>query len=132
MELTTHRPKQILFISIMVALFGLAMIAYWIAFIAQGIPLDGIPLASELVNAILALIAAWGLFGMKRWSYALGLIVAGMWIYGLLGGISMVLSDGLDFTSPIGALTDAILFVLVLIFAVYMAIGLWRNRDLFC
>lgn len=58
-------------------------------------------------------------------------LVAGLWAYGLLGGINLVIEHGLDFTSPFGAITDAVLFPLILIFAVYMAVVVWRNRERF-
>jgi hypothetical protein len=115
-----QRPKQLLFISAVVLIGGLMMITYWIAYIAQGMPLKGIPLLSELVNAVIALITAYSLFRMKRWSYPVGLVLARMWIYGVLGGIWLVVTEGLDFPSPMGALGDAIAFVLVLVFSVYM------------
>jgi hypothetical protein len=131
METKISRSKQVLFISVVVFVFGLMMIAYWIAYVAQRMPLEGIPIASELLNAVVALITAYGLFRMKRWSYPAGFVLAGMWIYGVVGGIWMVVTEGLNFTSPIGALTDAILFVIVLAFSIYVIVGLWKERNLF-
>jgi hypothetical protein len=125
------RPKHILIVSVVIFIFGLMMLAYWLAYIVRGMPLEGIPLASELGNAVLALITAYGLFRMKRWSYPAGFVLAGMWIYGVLGGINLVLMKGLDFSSPVGARADAILFVLVLAFSIYLIARLWRDRRLF-
>ncbi len=127
----TTRPRQLVFISATVFVFGLMMIAYWSAYIIQGMPLEGIPLASELVNAAAALVAACGLFRMKRWGYPAGLVLAGMWIYGVVGGIQLVVVEGLSFSSPMGALTDAIMFMLVLAFSIYVIVYLWRKQDLF-
>jgi hypothetical protein len=45
-----------------------------------------------------------------------------MWGYGVIGGIGLVLQHGLDFTSPLGALTDAVLFPLILVFSIYLAL----------
>jgi hypothetical protein len=131
MKTTIQRPRQLLFISVAVFVFGLMMIAYWSAYVVQGMPLEGIPLASELGNATVALVAACGLFRMKRWGYSAGLVLAGMWIYGVVGGIQLVMTKGLDFSSPMGALTDAIMFVLVLAFSIYVVAYLWRKQELF-
>ena len=68
---------------------------------------------------------------MKSWSVATSLVLAGMWAYRVIGGIQLVFDHGLDFTSPFGALTDALLFPLVPIFASYMATYLLRHRGLF-
>ncbi len=68
---------------------------------------------------------------MRRWSISTSLFTAGMWAYAVLGGIQLVLEEGLDFTSPFGASTDAVLFPLVLIFAVYLSLVVWRNRESF-
>jgi len=126
-----HRPKQLTFITALVLIFGVAMFVYWGLFILQGMPIEGIPILSEMVAACLAMITAVGLMRMKSWSLPCGLALAGLWAYGVIAGIQMVMENGLDFTSPFGALTDAILFPLVLAFSVYMAIYLWRNRRVF-
>jgi hypothetical protein len=49
----------------------------------------------------------------------------------VIGGINRVLENGLDFTSLFGAVTDAVIFPLVLIFALYTAVMIWNNWDLF-
>jgi hypothetical protein len=128
---SAHRPKQLTLITILVCIFGITMFVYWGLFIIQGIPIDGIPILSEIVAACLAIITAIGLMRMKSWSLPCGLALAGLWAYGVIAGIQLVLEDGLDFTSPFGALTDAILFPLVLAFSIYMAVYLWRHRSLF-
>jgi hypothetical protein len=128
---SAHRPKQLTLITILVFIFGIAMFVYWGLFILQGLPIDGIPILSEMVAACLAIITAIGLMRMKSWSLPCGLALAGLWSYGVIAGIQMVMENGLDFTSPFGALTDAILFPLILAFSVYMAIYLWQNRRVF-
>ncbi len=123
--------SQIRIVGIVVLLLGLAMLLYWGMFVAQGMPVAGIPILSELVNAALALVSGIGLLRLRKWSIPTSLFTAGMWGYGLLGGINLVLEHGLDFSSPFGALTDAVLFRLILAFAVYMAVVVWRSRELF-
>ena len=122
---------QIKAIAVVILLLGLAMLVYWGMFVIQGMPISGIPVLSELVNAVLALTSGIGLLRRDKWSVPVSLLTAGMWFYGVLGGIQLVLEKGLDFSSPFGAFTDAVLFPLILIFAVYMAIIVWRNRELF-
>jgi hypothetical protein len=84
-----------------------------------------------MVAACLAIITAIGLIRLKSWSLPCSLALAGLWAYGVIAGIQLVLENGLDFTSPFGALTDAILFPLILAFSVYMAVYLWQHRRLF-
>ena len=122
---------QIKAIAVVILLLGIAMLVYWGMFMIQGMPISGIPVLSELVNAVLALTSGIGLLCRDKWSVPVSLLTAGMWFYGVLGGIQLVLEKGLDFSSPFGAFTDAVLFPLILIFAVYMAIIVWRNRELF-
>ena len=85
------------------------MIGYRTAFIKLGMPLERIPIASEIVTALTALIAAIGLFQMKRWGYVVSLVVAGMWIYAVVSGFQFVATEGPEFSSPIGARMDLFL-----------------------
>ncbi len=39
--------------------------------------------------------------------------------------------DSLDFSSPFGAFTDAVLFQLILVFTVFLSVIVWQNRALF-
>jgi hypothetical protein len=94
-------------------------------------PLEGVPVASELVTAALALVTGYGLIRVRKWALPLGLILSGMWCYGVIAGINLVILHGLDFSSPFGAISDAILFPLVLAFSLFMATFLWRNRKWF-
>ena len=122
---------QIKAIAVVILLLGLAMLVYWGMFVIQGMPISGIPVLSELVNAVLALTSGIGLLRRDKWSVPVSLLTAGMWFYGVLGGIQLVLEKGLDFSSPFGAVTDAVLFPLILVFAVYMAVIIWRNQAVF-
>ncbi len=130
-EFAVQQPKQFIAITIMILLFGVAMFVYWGLFIAQGIAIDGIPILAEIVTACLAIITGIGLLRMKKWSLPSSLVLAGLWSYGVISGIQLVLEKGLDFSSPFGAFTDAVLFPIILVFSIYMAIYFWRNRSLF-
>jgi len=79
----------------------------------------------------MALLSGIGLLRNRKWSIATSLFTAGMWAYGVLGGVQLVLENGLDFSSPFGAITDAVLFPLVLVFSVVLAFIVWRNRAQF-
>lgn len=128
---TTKRPRQLIFITFSVMVFGLAMLVYWGMFIFQQIPIEGVPIISELVTAFLAIISGIGFLKMKSWSVPLSLVLSGLWLYGVITGIQLVLENGLDFRSPFGALADAILFPMVMVYSIYMAIYIWRKRNLF-
>jgi len=123
--------SQIKVLAVIVFLLGCVMLLYWGMYLVQGMPVAGIPVLSEVINAVLALVSGFGLWWRKTWSIATSLFTAGIWAYGVLGGINMVLENGLDFMSLFGAFTDAVLFPLVLIFSVYLAIVVWRNRAAF-
>jgi len=125
------KPKSLILLAVVVFIFGLMMWGYWVKYLLDGLPLKGIPLLPELLNATLALITAIGLFRGNNWSLPAGMVLGGMWIYGVTGGINLVLVEGLAFKSPIGALSDAVIFVIVLIFAVFLTAYLWKNRRLF-
>jgi hypothetical protein len=131
MQETIMRPRGITVISYIVFILGVMMLGYWISYIVQGMPREGIPIASEITNAVLALLTAYGLFKIRPWGMVAGFVLAGMWIYGVVGGIALVLAEGLDFSSPIGALTDAIIFPLVLAFSISMVFYLWKRRNIF-
>jgi hypothetical protein len=118
-------------VAIVVLLLGGAMLVYWGMFLLQGMPVAGIPILSELANALLAVISGIGLLLRRKWSVPSSLFLAGMWTYGVLGGINLVLENGLDFSSPFGAVTDAVLFPLVLVFGIYAAGVVWRERRSF-
>jgi len=124
-----YRGVRIL--AVIVLVLGLMMIGYWTAFIKQGMPLEGIPIASEIVTALTALVAALGLYRMKRWGYVISLVVAGMWIYAVVSGFQFVATEGLDFSSPIGARLDLLAFIIVLLFSLFLIGYLGKRRELF-
>ena len=127
----TKVPFQIKVIAIIVLLMGVAMLFYWGMFLLKGMSTVGIPVLSEFVNAGLAFISGIGLLRRRKWSIPTSLFNAGMWAYGVLGGINLVLEKGLDFSSPFGAITDAVLFPLILVFSIFFASIVWRNRTAF-
>jgi len=129
--MNNNSPNQIKIVAIITLALGFLMLMYWGMYILQGLPIAGIPVLSELVNASLAILSGVGLLRLRKWSIPTSLFTAGMWAYGVLGGINLVLEHGLDFTSPFGAITDAVLFPLILVFAVYMAVVVWRSREFF-
>ncbi len=129
---TLSKPsKSLKRIALIVLLLGLAMVIYWTMYLMQRMPVGDIPVLSESITALLALVTGFGLWFRKYWAVPCSLVLAGMWGYGVIGGIALVLQHGLDFTSPFGAFTDAVLFPLILVFAIYMAVIIWRQRELF-
>jgi hypothetical protein len=49
----------------------------------------------------------------------------------MIAGIGIILRYGINFDSPFGAITDIILFPLILLFAIYMAAVVWQKREWF-
>ncbi len=130
------KPKSIIVFSIIIFFLGVMMFGYWTKYIIDGMPLKTIPIASEGVAAILALITGIGLFKMRKWAFATGILVSGFWMYGCIGGINMVLYDlivhkQLNYQSPVGEWTDAVLFIVITIWAAIVVIYLWRMRKIF-
>jgi hypothetical protein len=131
MQTISNPPKSLSVIALVVLLLGLAMVVYWTMFLVQRMPIGDIPVLSESITALLALVTGFGLWYRKYWAVPCSLVLAGMWSYGVIGGIGVVLQHGLNFTSPFGAITDAILFPLILVFSIYMAVVIWRQRSWF-
>jgi len=125
------RPWSIVILSAVMCLFGLMMLGYWALYIRQGMPLEHIPLASEILTALAAMVAAYGLYKLKRWGLVASLVVAGMWIYAVVNGIFLLLAEGFAVASPIGAMTDLIAFVLTLIFSLLLIGYLGKRQTLF-
>ncbi|MBI5953838.1 MAG: hypothetical protein HY865_19465 [Chloroflexi bacterium] len=124
-------PNQIKIAAFVILALGIAMLVYWGMYVFQGMPIAGIPVLSEIINAALGLTSGIGLLRRQKWSIPASIFTGGMWAYGVLGGINLVLEKGLNFSSPFGAAADAILFPLILVFAVYLAVVVWRNRDIY-
>ena len=127
----TKPITQLKVLSIVVIIFAIAMFVYWTLYLVKGMPTEGIPILSEIVTALLALVTAVGLLRLKKWSVATALVLAGMWSYAVLGGINLIIDKGLNFASPFGAIIDANLFPLILLFSLYFAYKIWMNRNLF-
>lgn len=68
---------------------------------------------------------------MRWWNLPFSVVLSGMWCYGVIEAISLMLKKGIDASSPFGALTDTVFFPLVLAFAVYKVTYIWRHRELF-
>jgi hypothetical protein len=131
MHMKSSHPKVLKVIAAVVWLLGLAMIVYWTMFLVQRMPIRDVPILSESITALLALVTGFGLWYRKRWAVPSCLVLAGMWSYGVIAGIGVVLQHGLDFASPLGAMVDAILFPLILVFSIYMAVVVWQERESF-
>jgi hypothetical protein len=58
-------PVSLRVIAVIVLVLGLAMLVYWGMYVIQGLPLTGIPILSELINAGLALISGVGLLRLR-------------------------------------------------------------------
>jgi len=128
------KSKSLIMFSVIIFVLGVTMFAYWSKCIMDGMTLKAIPIASEGIAAILAIITGIGLYRKKSWSLFTGLTLSGLWIYGCVGGINMVVydlivSNKLNYESPIGPLTDAIIFILVTAFAVILIFYLWKIRN---
>jgi len=80
-RLGNQANTQIKVVAVIVLLLGIAMLVYWGMFVAQGMPVAGIPVLSELVNAALALISGIGLLRLRKWSIPTSLFTAGMWAF---------------------------------------------------
>jgi hypothetical protein len=131
MPTISEAPRSLKVIAPIVLLLGLAMAVYWVMFFVQRMPIGDIPVLSESVTALLALATGFGLLFGRRWAVPCCLVLAGMWSYGVIAGIGLVLRHGINFTSPFGAMTDAILFPLILLFSICMAAVIWRRREWF-
>jgi hypothetical protein len=123
--------KSLTAIAWVVLILGLAMVVYWTMFLFQKIPIGDIPILSESITALLAFVTGCGLLYRKEWAVPCSLVLAGMWSYGVIGGIGIVIERGLNFHSPFGAIADSILFPLILLFSLFMAITIWKNRERF-
>ena len=123
--------KAITIVGWLVFVLGLTMVVYWLLYIVRKMPMGDIPILSESITALLALITGFGLIQRKSWSVPYTLVLCGMWAYGVIGGIALVIQHGLSFESPFGALTDALLFPMILLFAVWLAGTIWCNREQF-
>jgi hypothetical protein len=127
----SNAPRPLKVITFVIILLGLAMIVYWAMFLLKRMPVGDIPIISESVTALLALITGFGLLFGRRWAVPCCLVLSGMWGYGVIAGIGFVLRHGISFDSPFGAITDVILFPLILLFSIYMATVVWQKREWF-
>ena len=110
------------------------MIAYWTKYLIDGMPLRNVPLIPEGLASFLAAATGIGLLRMRPWALVTGMVLGGFWMYGCIGGVNMVVYDlivhkQLQYQSPIGPLTDALLFIAVTCWAAFMVASIWRNRE---
>ena len=84
------------------------------------------PVADILVNAPASILAAIGLWGMKRWGYAVSQFVAGFYVYASVEIFVEVLQSGPPYPAEI-----VVPQVLAVAVAVILVLYLWRIRDLF-
>lgn len=131
MNIIPRSLKAVNVIGWLVLILGFAMVIYWVLYIVHQMPVGDIPILSESVTALLALTTGFGLLRRKSWAVPSTLVLCGMWAYGVIGGIALVIQHGLSFDSPFGALTDALMFPLILLFAIWMVVTVWINRGQF-
>lgn len=131
MNIIPRSLKAVNVIGWLVLILGFAMVIYWVLYIVHQMPVGDIPILSESVTALLALTTGFGLLRRKSWAVPGTLVLCGMWAYGVIGGIALVIQHGLSFDSPFGALTDALMFPLILLFAIWMVVTVWINRGQF-
>ena len=131
MKIIPRSTKVIDMIGWLVLLLGLTMIVYWSLYLIRKMPIGDIPILSESVTAILALATGFGLLRRKSWAVPFALVLCGMWAYGVIGGIALVLQHGLSFESPFSAITDALMFPLILLFSIWLGVTIWSNRERF-
>ena len=131
MHFIPRSTKVVTMIGWLVLILGLSMVMYWVLYIIRQMPMGDIPILSESITALLALTTGYGILRRKPWALPSCLILSGMWAYGVIGGIALVFQRGLSFDSPFGSITDAILFPLILVYALWMAAAVWKNREQF-
>jgi len=83
-----------------------------------------IAVADILVTVIPSLIAAYGLWGLKRWAWTLTMIISGGYFHGMVLLLARSLILG-----RYGSMTFVSVYVLV--FTAALVLYLWKQRDLF-
>ena len=84
------------------------------------------PVTDIFVNAPTSILAAIGLWGMKRWGYAVSPFVAGFYVYASVEIFVDVIQSGSPYPAEI-----VIPQVMAVAVAVILVLYLWRIRDLF-
>jgi hypothetical protein len=131
MNIVPKSTKIVSIIGWLVLLLGLSMVIYWIMYVVRKMPIGDIPILSESITAMLAFVTGFGLIRRKNWAVPCTLVLCGMWAYGVIGGIALVIQHGLSFDSPFASFTDALMFPLILLFAIWVAVTIWSNREEF-
>jgi len=131
MHLIPKSSRVVTIIAWLVLTLGLLMLIYWGLYLMRRMPTENIPILSESMTALLAFITGVGLLRRRPWAVPSCLFLSGMWAYGVIGGIALVFQQGLAFDSPFGSITDALMFPLILLYALWMATTVWKNRQEF-
>ena len=74
----SNAPRPLKVITFVIILLGLAMIVYWAIFLLKRTPVGDIPIISESVTALLALVTGFGLLFGRKWAVPCCLVLAGM------------------------------------------------------
>ncbi|UCF58926.1 MAG: hypothetical protein JSV15_00415 [Candidatus Bathyarchaeota archaeon] len=132
-EMKTATPVPIKILSILLFLFGVFAFVGSMFLWGEGFILsfpEGVdysfPIADILVNAPASIIAAIGLWKLKRYGYVVSQFVAGFYIYASVEIFVDVAQAGPPYLMEI--IFPQILAVIVAIFLIFY---LWRVRDLF-
>jgi hypothetical protein len=124
---TTRILSVVLFLFGLFAFFGSLFL--WGQGFLLAFPEDvdlGYPITDILVNAPASILAAVGLWTMRRWGYAAAYFVAGFYIYASVEIFVHVVQSG-----PPYAMEIVIPQVLAVVVAVVLVVHLWRIRDRF-
>ena len=129
----TATPVPIKILSILLFLFGVFAFVGSMFLWGEGFILsfpEGVdysfPIADILINAPASIIAAIGLWKLKRYGYAVSQFVAGFYIYASVEIFVDVAQAGPPY--PMEIIFPQILAVIVAIFLIFY---LWRVKDLF-
>ncbi len=132
-EMKTATPVPIKILSILLFLFGVFAFVGSMFLWGEGFILsfpEGVdysfPIADILINAPASIIAAIGLWKLKRYGYAVSQFVAGFYIYASVEIFVDVAQAELPYLMEI--IFPQILAVIV---AIFLIIYLWRVKDLF-
>jgi len=129
----TNTPVGIKILSVILFLFSLLAFFGSLFLWGQGFLFSfpegvdfGFPVTDILVNAPASMVAAVGLWGLKRYGYVVSQFVAGFYVYASVEIFVHVLQEGPPY--PIEIIGPQVLAVVV---AAVLVTYLWRRQDLF-
>lgn len=127
------RPFWVTLLSLLLLLFGVFALAGSLFLWGEGFLLSfpsgvdyAFPVTDILVNAPASILAAIGLWRMRRWGYVVAQFVAGFYTYASVEIFVMVAQQGPPY--PMAILVPQLLALVV---AAALVFYLWRIRDLF-